>query len=758
MNDSAAVVDQEVFNPFVGLRPFEEREAHLFFGRDGQSDELVARLARKRFVAVVGVSGSGKSSLVRAGLFASLRGGFMASAGSHWRIALLRPGNAPLASLAEALHGALRDPSQPDADPLPQALIEATLRRSSLGLLDAVQQARLPREENVLVVVDQFEELFRYQRLRREASIEDEAAAFVKLLLEPPQQSALPIYVMLTMRSDFLGDCAQFRGLPETMNDSQYLIPRMNRDERRQAIEGPIGVGGGRISARLVQRLLNDVGEDPDQLPVLQHALMRTWLHWELHRGERSQLDLEDYEAIGTMASALSLDADEAYREIGSTPGQQIAGKLFKRLTERGPDIRETRRPTRFDELCAVTAASAADVSAVIDRFRDPARSFLVPPFGSPLRNDSIVDISHESLIRKWKRLDAWVNDESESRVMYLRLADAAHRFRDGKAGLWRNPDLRLALDWMRRAQPNAAWSQRYGGDFADVDSFLAKSRRRWRLAKGGRVATALALIGLTAYSLIARNQAERQALRERQMTDVALATLRTLTYSVPAKLRDIPGTLDVLRDLYDQNIRLLDQMEAIAGPNQASVRELAVNSLLLGDQLLELGDARRARDAYERSLPRIRRLIESQPDNPSWQRDLAVYHQRMGNLSLAEGTFDVALREYRESLQSIERLLAQAPQSTTLQTDLSIAHEKIGNALLAQGDTAGALNEYVQDLEITQRVADPANAQSQIDLAIAHERMAAALERAGRKAEAASHAQSAQQIRGSVAERTMPQ
>src|SRR5262249_11722338 len=249
-------------------------------------------------------------------------------------------------------------------------------------------------------------------RLRKEAGIEDEAAAFVKLLTEASQQAALPIYVMLTMRSDFLGDCAQFRGLPEIMNDSQYLIPRMNRDERRQAIEGPLGVEGGRISARLVQRLLNDVGEDPDQLPVLQHALMRTWQHWERHRGERSLIDLEDYEAIGTMSSALSLDADEAYGEIRSPQGHGIAEKVVKRLKERARVAGESGRPARLAGLCAVAAASPADVPAVIDRFRDPARSFLVPPFGAPLRDDSVVDISHESLIRKWKRLDAWVNEE----------------------------------------------------------------------------------------------------------------------------------------------------------------------------------------------------------------------------------------------------------------------------------------------------------------------------------------------------------
>ena len=423
MNKPASDVAQSVFNPFVGLRPFEEREAHLFFGRDGQSDEIVNRLARKRFVAVVGVSGSGKSSLVRAGLFPGIRGGFMATAGSHWRIACLRPGSAPITSLAEALHGSLRAPEE-SADALPSALIEATLRRTSLGLGEVVRQAQLAKSDNVLVVVDQFEELFRYKRVRTEAAADEDAAAFVKLLIAAPQETGLPLYVMLTMRSDFLGDCAQFRGLPEMMNDSQYLIPRMNRDERRQAIEGPIGVGGARISPRLVQRLLNDVGEDPDQLPILQHALMRTWQHWEEHRGDRPMLDLQDYEDIGTMSEALSRDADEAYAEIGGERGRRIAETLFKRLTERGPDTRETRRPTRLDELCAVTRASATEVTDVIDRFRNPARSFLMPPSDLPLRDDSIVDISHESLIRKWRRLDKWVSEESESRHV------SAHRRR----------------------------------------------------------------------------------------------------------------------------------------------------------------------------------------------------------------------------------------------------------------------------------------------------------------------------------------
>ena len=117
----------------------------------------------------------------------------------------------------------------------------------------------------------------------------------MKLLLEATDQREVPIYVVITMRSDFLGDCAQFRDLPAALNDGQYLIPRMTRDQRREAITGPVAVGGATIAPRLVQRLLNDVGDDPDHLPVLQHALMRTWEAWQSEGRPEAPIDLQHY-------------------------------------------------------------------------------------------------------------------------------------------------------------------------------------------------------------------------------------------------------------------------------------------------------------------------------------------------------------------------------------------------------------------------------------------------------------------------------
>ena len=464
-------------NPFPGLRPFESNENDLFFGRDGQSDELLRRLREKRFVAVVGTSGSGKSSLVRAGLLPSLHGGFMIDAGSSWRVTVFRPGNDPIGNLAEALNkeGVLRT-ADDDAEML-RAITETTLRRSAIGLVNVVQQARIPESENLLIVVDQFEELFRFKQSISAEHSEDDAAAFVKLLLEATRQKEVPIYIVVTMRSDFLGDCAQFRDLPEAINGSQYLIPRMTRDQRREAISGPVAVGGGQITPRLVNRLLNDVGDNPDQLPILQHALMRTWQRCAEEGSGKMLLDIQHYEDIGGMSEALSRHADKAYDELQDERSQRIAEKLFKLLTEKGSDNREIRRPTKLREICEVAEAEVGEVIAVIERFRREGRSFLMPPSNVALDAESLIDISHESLIRGWERLKKWVDEEAMSARIYRRLADTTALYEAKEAGLWHDPDLAIALAWREKARPNETWAARYDPNFESAMRFLDKSR-----------------------------------------------------------------------------------------------------------------------------------------------------------------------------------------------------------------------------------------------------------------------------------------
>ena len=480
-------------NPYPGLRPFRPDEAHLFFGRESQVDAMVDRLAASRFLVVVGSSGCGKSSLVNCGLRPALQRGVLARAGSAWRIASFRPGVDPVRELAEALAapGLLFDlagAASPGAAggaaagvangvQIAQAdLVAATLRLSKRGLIDLVQQARLPAGTHLLLVVDQFEELFRYRALAHAEQRAPDAAALVNLLLEASAQAEVPVYVVMTMRSDFLGDCTQFNGLAEAINAGQYLVPRLSRDERRAAIAGPAQVAGASISPTLLTRLVNDVGDNPDQLSILQHALNRTWAAWLLAGAADKPLALPHYESIGTMAHALDLHAEWALAELGEGPVQALTERVFKALTDRATDPRGVRRPTRLDKLCELTESTPELLATVLSVFRKPSRSFLMPPADEPLAADSVVDISHESLMRVWERLKRWTDEEAQSAQRYRRLAETAVLHADAKAGLWRDPDLQLALDWRAQARPNAAWAARLAPGFETAMAFLDQS------------------------------------------------------------------------------------------------------------------------------------------------------------------------------------------------------------------------------------------------------------------------------------------
>lgn len=468
-------------NPFPGLRPFKIEESHLFFGREGQSDEVLLKLSKSRFVGVIGPSGSGKSSFIYCGVLPILYGGFLTDASPNWEVVVTRPGAGPIDNLAESL--LKNNKEYLDADPeekkIKRTIFSTLLRSSSLGLVEAVEQSRRSADVNYLILVDQFEELFRFKDSTDPNSV-NESLAFINLLIEAINYPDSPIYVAITMRSDFIGDCAQFPELTRKINDSHYLIPQLTREQKRRAIEGPVAVGGAKITPRLVQQLLNDLGDNPDQLPILQHALMRTWSYWSLYRDyEEEQVDLKHYEAIGTMAEALSMHANEAFDEL-TDDQKRICETLFKAITEKRGESFGIRRPTRLNEIAAIADCSEEEITEVIEKFREPGRSLLTPAFGTPITSKSMVDISHESLMRIWVRLKNWVDDEAEAVQMYIRLAEAASMYQVGKAGLWRPPDLQLALNWQAKHKPTLIWGQRYHPAFERTLVFLEYSKKEF--------------------------------------------------------------------------------------------------------------------------------------------------------------------------------------------------------------------------------------------------------------------------------------
>lgn len=465
-------------NPFPGLRPFTIDECHLFFGREGQADEILVKLSENRFVTVMGYSGSGKSSLMFCGLVPVLYGGFMTQTGPNWNAVITRPGASPINKLSESIvenlihHGRVEEADRG----IQNAIINSVLRSGPGGLVEVSRYLQNQTGENIFFLVDQFEELLRFREKSGFIDAHDESQLYVNLVLNAVRQTDVPVYIALTMRSDFIGNCSVFPHLTDYINKSNYLVPQMTREQKKMVIEGPVAVAGGRISQRLVKRLLLDVGNDQDQLPILQHALMRTWDYWVANREGGESIDLRHYHAVGKIYEALSQHANEAYDEL-TTREKEIAEILFKTITEKSHDNKGMRRPGRLGLIALLAEAEEEDVVYVVDHFRKAGRSFLMPGANVPLNADSMIELSHESLMRIWKRLNTWVEEEFESAQMYKRLSDAAAMYQIGKTGLWRPPDLQLALNWQKKQKPTREWAQRYDEAFERAIVFLDTSR-----------------------------------------------------------------------------------------------------------------------------------------------------------------------------------------------------------------------------------------------------------------------------------------
>lgn len=456
-------------NPFPGLRPFGPEESDLFFGRRDESAEVLKKLLKNRFVTVMGASGTGKSSLIFCGVIPGIS--MKADGSSEWRVISFRPGNDPFGNLIKAM-------SEDSYGNNGTIYSNPKLAADNPGGITGILKDAMPSgNQKILLVIDQFEELFRYNSLSEKESYR--AGRFVDSLVSAVNQSSVNIFTILTMRSDFIGECALYQGLTQLINSSNYLVPHMGRENYRQAIEGPIKYAGAKIDPVLVETLLDHIGESTDQLPVLQHALMRTWTYWqELDEPERP-VGKSDYEAVGTMSDAMSMHANEAFEEL-SPGGKEVCERMFKTITDKGSDNKGLRRPSGVKVITSIAGCNSKELFEVVEKFRIPSRSFITPRQNVPLNEDSVIDVSHESLMRLWDRLRDWVDEEASSVQMYIRLSEASSMYQQGKTSLWRPPDLQLAITWRQQHKPTLQWAQRYDPAFERAMVYLRTSEQEY--------------------------------------------------------------------------------------------------------------------------------------------------------------------------------------------------------------------------------------------------------------------------------------
>lgn len=599
--------DNKNFNPFPGLRPFAPEESDLFFGREGESEEVLGKLLKNRFVTVIGASGSGKSSLIYCGVLPKVRNLKMDKS-SAWKIITFRPGNDPFGNLADAFS---EDISATGQKTINRDAVLSELQAE--GISAAVKNHLIKSDDKVLLVIDQFEELFRYSTLGKADDFVTPAATFVDFIVKAVGQTAVNVFTIVTMRSDFIGECAYYQGLTQLINNSNYLVPHMGSENYREAIDGPVKYANAKIDPVLIETLLSDIGDRTDQLPVLQHAMMRTWNHWqELDELDRP-LSKTDYDSVGTMSDAMSLHANEAYEEL-SLRGKEICEMMFKTLTEKGSDNKGLRHPSSVPTLMSVAGCTREELFEVVEKFRIPSRSFITPRHNVPLSEDSIIDLSHESLMRLWDRLREWVDDEAASVQMYLRLSEASAMYQQGKTSLWRPPDLQLAINWRDQHKPTLTWAERYNPAFERAMVYLRTSEKEYlkeeenkirlqkRQMKRTRIVAmilgvaSIISVGFMLFAFVQKIAADRQTiLTEKQRIQAVREKARADSSSIVATQQKVLADSSAMRATLsaieaEKQRKQADSSKVIAVANASEARKQQNIALVQSDSARRAG------------------------------------------------------------------------------------------------------------------------------------------------------------------------
>jgi WD40 repeat protein/class 3 adenylate cyclase/energy-coupling factor transporter ATP-binding protein EcfA2 len=487
--------------PYKGLAAFEAEDAEYFFGREELVAELTARLAGTRFLAVVGPSGSGKSSLVRAGLLPAVWGGALPGS-EDWQTLALTPGAHPLEELAVRV-SLLRGIE-------PSALHEA-LRSRPQALHLAIRQALAdePDEVKLLLVVDQFEEIFAL------CHDEEERQRFIDALLYAVEAQEGRTVVVPTVRADFYGRCAEYPRLAARMSDG-LLVGPMSEAELRQAIEGPAAVVGLRLEPGLAEMILDDVAGEPGALPLMSHALLETFAR---RRGRT--LTLSGYAESGGVAGAIAQTADTVY--AGLDAGQQaLARSIFLRLTELGEEgAQDTRRRVAPSEL----VRREEEAPAVEALLRTLADARLITTGGPvPSGVEGTVEVAHEALIREWPLLRGWLEEDREGLRIHRHLTEAAQewaRLGREEGELYRGARLAAAGEW---AEARTGELNPLERGFLDASQDLALARERERQRRRRRTLWGLAagLVVALVLALLAGQQWQRASVEEQKALEQA--------------------------------------------------------------------------------------------------------------------------------------------------------------------------------------------------------------------------------------------
>ncbi len=512
--------------PYRGLAHFDIPHANLFFGREALTDWLLSRLrgtATKagptRFLAIIGASGSGKSSLARAGVLARFKAGELPGS-ANWPMVVCRPESRPLESLATKLASLEADTLGPIAR---SEMIVGLIRslQESPEKLHLVTQAAMPDNDpdwRLVVFVDQFEELFtlnvpdsyEVQSGSPRSTLSADRIAFFRNLLHAATIENGRTIVILTMRADFYGKCAAFPELADAVSAYQQLVGPMGADELRRAIETPAQLSGGDIEPGLVDLLVREVADQPGALPLLQYALAELWN--SSRKSGQSKLTTAAYRALGGWEGALSRRADAVLAEFKNTPQEKLCRELFLRLVQPGEGTEDTKRLVRWAELSRVNSSESAALELTVRKLAD---NRLITTggesqSGEALKADATIEVVHEALIRGWGELRNWLESNRAGLRIHRQLTEVANEWANSHSNArQRDPSLlytgtRLAVVQDMAKRGDVAFNDIENG-FLDASTHAVRAQKQRLMLAWAGTGTIIVLLSLVG-ALIARN------------------------------------------------------------------------------------------------------------------------------------------------------------------------------------------------------------------------------------------------------------
>jgi tetratricopeptide (TPR) repeat protein len=735
--------------PYPGIHAFEAEDAAIYFGRDDETRAVIEKLdARRtqggvRFLLVIGASGAGKSSLLKAGVLPQLE-----RRRSHWLLLpVMRPEKAPLEAFTKTLAQHLG--RENDWRALYEDLRDPNAARRIAQIIQDLRVGER-RVATIVLPIDQFEEVFTVAEPGERASL----LTLLATILDPVL--GLPLMVIATGRADVLQGVLETSALAPLMDTTPLLPMPLNRIP--QLVRGPAAVASLVVEPGLAERIMRDV-ENPEALPLLAYML-----HLLNERSPDKRLTHDAYTALGDanlnpVQNAVRLGADQAIAIL--KPAEQEMAALRDAFIPhlvrlRLDDKRHVRQPA---PLAALPREAERLIHALIEARLLTSRT---SDQGLPM-----VEVVHEALFSAWPTLKGWLDDEQDFLADIERLKGAQETWMQAAdaqkpQALLRGLLLSRARDWLIK------YSQRFGNpgmeplrafiadSAAADDTERARSQRLRRRVFQGMAAAILVLAAAAAFAGWqyfetdqARREAETQrgiaqrqtdlalqreeeAQRERQESEkqrdlaqgnfgIAKRAADDVVFVLAQGLRNVAGMrLEYIHKILGAAQGLLDQL-ARAAPDDLDLQR-SRSSMFNGfvDTYLPLGDVTRAGTAADESLAIMRKLAASDPGNSGWQRDLGISLHRVGDVRLAAGERGGALAVFEEYLAIARKLAASDPGNAEWQRDVGLSLNRVGTVKLAAGDRAGALAAYEEHLAIARKlVAGPGNAQWQRDIAL---------------------------------------